>query len=68
MGENGEGFTGSILKDTWTITMGAGWKLGKEVGRTREGGRVWGKGRKLYLNNNKKCLKILKNQSNIYLV
>ena len=28
----GEGFAGTIIKDTWTITRG-GWKQGREVGR-----------------------------------
>ena len=39
MGEKGEGFTGTIIKDTWTITRGGGWKQGKEVGRAGVGGR-----------------------------
>ena len=29
--EKGEEFTGTITKDTWTITRG-GWKQGREVG------------------------------------
>ena len=38
MGEKGEGFTGTIIKDTWTITRG-----GVETG---EGGREgWGGGK-----------------------
>ena len=35
MGEKGEGFTGTIIKDIWTITRGA-WKHG--------GGEGWGSG------------------------
>ena len=56
MGEKGEGFTGTIIKDIWTITRG-----------DRNGGGRWGglgwwggvgkKDRKLYLNNNKKIKK-----------
>ena len=50
MEEKGEGFTGIIIKDTWTTTWGGGngggWKQEREVGRA--GGKV----RKLYLNNN----------------
>ena len=42
MGEKGEGLTGTITKDTWTITRGGGNRGGVGV-----------KGRKLYLNNNK---------------
>ena len=52
----GEGFTGTIIKDTWTITR-EGWKRGREVGRAGWWGGVGGKGRKLYLNNNLKILK-----------
>ena len=29
-GEKGEGFVGTIMKDTWTITKG-GWKQGREM-------------------------------------
>ena len=47
MGEKDEGFTGTIIKDVGTITRGSG------NGGGRWGG-VGGKGRKLYLNNNKK--------------
>ena len=46
MGEKGEAFAGTIVKDTWTIT-----RQGRNRGR-RWGG-MGGKGRKLYLNNNK---------------
>ena len=42
MGEKGEGFTETIIKNTWTITRGE-WILGKEV---RRGGR---KGQKTIL-------------------
>ena len=55
MGEKGKGFTGTIVKDTWTITRGGGNRGGK-WGRLGWWGGVGGKGRKLYLNNNKKCL------------
>ena len=44
-------FTGTTIKDTGTITRGGG--NGKEVGRAG----VVGKGRTLYLNNNKKINK-----------
>ena len=50
MGAKGEGFAGAIIKDTWTIT-----RWGVETGG-RWGG-VGGKGRKLYLNNNKNVYK-----------
>ena len=52
MGENGEGFAGTIIKDTCTITRW-GWKR-EGGGRAAVVGRAGGKGRKLYLNNNKK--------------
>ena len=62
MGEKGEGLTGTITKDTWTITRGGG----NREGRWGWLGWWWGgKGRKLYLNNIKKkknvktCKKIL---------
>ena len=29
MGEKGEGFTGTIIKDTWTITRGGGNRGGR---------------------------------------
>ena len=52
MGEKGEGFTETTIKDTWTKPRGVesgegngdGWGGGGEMGE---------KGRKLYLNNNK---------------
>ena len=47
MGEKGEGFTGIIIKDIWTITR-RGWKQGREAGRAGWRGGVGGKGRKLY--------------------
>ena len=47
MGEKGEGFTGTIIKDIWTITTGV--EMG-EGGREDRGG-VGGKDRKLHLNN-----------------
>ena len=48
MGEKGEGFTGTILKDIWTITTGV--EMG-EGGREEDRGGVGGKDRKLHLNN-----------------
>ena len=53
MEEKGEGFTETIMKDIWTITRG-GWKGGRKAGRSGVVGRVRRKGRKLYLNNNKR--------------
>ena len=51
MGEKGEGFTGTIIKDIWTITMGV--ETGEGGGEGWGGGEgLGGKGRKLYLNNN----------------
>ena len=47
MGEKGEGFTGTTIKDTWTKTRQDG-TWGGIWGRLGRGG---GKGRKLYLNN-----------------
>ena len=55
MGEKGEGFTGTTIKDTWTITRGDG-NRGGRWGGLGCGEGVGGKGRKLYLNNNKKIL------------
>ena len=49
----GEGFVGTIIKDTWTITRGQGGNRGGKWGD----GEGWGEGRKLYLNNNFKKLK-----------
>ena len=49
-GEKGEGFVGTIIKDTWTITGGGGGNR-REVGRAGGWAGVGGKGRKLYLNN-----------------
>ena len=51
MGEMSEGFTGTIMKDIWTITRGGGNRGGRWGGLGWWGG-VGGKGRKLYLNNN----------------
>ena len=50
----GEGFAGTIIKNTWTIRPG-GWGVENRGGRwggVGWGGGVGGKGRKLYLNNN----------------
>ena len=47
----GEGFVGTIIKDTWIITEGDG--NGREVGTARGSAGVGRKGRELYLNNNK---------------
>ena len=56
MGEKGEGFTGTIIKDTWTVTRGRV-ETGEGGGEGWGGWEGWGKGRKLYSNNNKKMLK-----------
>ena len=48
--EKGEGFAGTIIKDTWTITLGL--ETGEGGGRAGVVGRAGGKGRKLYLNKN----------------
>ena len=53
MGEKGEGFTGIIIGDTWTITKGSR-NRGRRWGGLGWWGGVVGKGRKLYLNNNLK--------------
>ena len=45
MGEKGEGFTGTIIKDTWTITR-RGWKQGRELGGAGVVGRGRGKRQK----------------------
>ena len=51
--EKGEGFAGTIIKDTWTIIRG-GVETGKEGVEGWDVGLRWGgKGRKLYLNSNK---------------
>ena len=55
MGED-EGITERIIKDTLTITRGCGNGAG-EVGRFGVVERGRGKGRKLYLNNNKNVKK-----------
>ena len=51
MGEKGEGFTGTIIKDTWTKPRGRGVTRGGRWGRLGWGRVVRGKGRQLYLNN-----------------
>ena len=48
----GEGFVGTIIKDTWRIT-GEGSGNGREVWRAGGWAEVEGKGRDLYLDNNK---------------
>ena len=45
MGGKGEGFTGTIIKDIWTITR-RGWKRGREVGRAGVVGRGGGERQK----------------------
>ena len=52
VGEKDEGFAGTIIKDIWTITRRGGNRGGRWGGLGWWGG-VGGKGRKLYLNNNK---------------
>ena len=52
----GEGFSGTHIKDTWTTTKGVRIKGGK-WGWLRWGRVVGGKWKQLYLNNNKKKLK-----------
>ena len=49
----GEGFAGTIVKDTWTMMVGEV-EMGGRWGGLGGCTRVEGKGRKLYLNNNKK--------------
>ena len=56
MGLKGEGFARTIVKHIWTIT-GAGGNRSRRWGGLGWWGGVGGKGRKLYLNNNKKMLK-----------
>ena len=41
IGGKGEGFAGTIIKCTWTITRGS-WKQGREVGRAGVVGRHGG--------------------------
>ena len=48
MGGKGEGFTGTIIKDTWTVTKG-GWKQESEVGRVGVVGRGGEKSQKTVL-------------------
>ena len=48
MGGKGEGFTGTIIKDTWTVTKG-GWKQEREVGRVGVVGRGGEKSQKTVL-------------------
>ena len=59
-GEKGEGFAGTIIKDTWTITNGVANKGGR-WGVLGSWGVLGRKGRKLYFNNNKKFVKKKKN-------
>ena len=50
VGEKGEGFAGTIMKDTWTITGGGrGWKHGRDIGRAGVVGRGVGKRQKTVL-------------------
>ena len=44
MGGKGEGFIETIIKDTWTITRGRGWKQQREVARA--GVLGWGRGKR----------------------
>ena len=53
----GEGFIGTIIKDTWTMTRWGGRNRGGRWGGLWWWGGVGEEGRKLYLNNNKKKLK-----------
>ena len=48
MGGKGEGFTGTIIKDTWTTTRRV-WKWRREAGRAGVVGRRWGKRQKTVL-------------------
>ena len=50
----GEGFAGTIIKDTWTITRG-GWKQGREVGRAGVLGKGGGKRQETVLEQQNKC-------------
>ena len=56
IGEKGEGFGRTTIKDTWTITR-AGGNRGERWGGLGWWEGVGGKDRKLYLNNNKKVKK-----------
>ena len=47
MGEKGEGFAGTIIKDTWTIIRE--WKQGREMERAGVVGRGGGKRQKTVL-------------------
>ena len=49
MGEKGEGFTGTIIKDIWTI-MGGAVEMGERGGEGWGGGR--GRKAENYLDNN----------------
>ena len=66
MGEKGDGFIGTIIKNTWTISRGIGNRGGRWGGLGWCGG-VRGKVRKLYLNNNKNVKKIKINKKNKFL-
>ena len=55
MGEKGEGFTGTIIKDIWTI-MWWEWKQGREVGRAGVVGMGGGKRQKTVLEQQQKSL------------
>ena len=56
MGGKGEGFTGTIIKDTWTITRGK-WKQGREVERGGVVGRGGGERQKPVLEQQQKMFK-----------
>ena len=64
MGEKCEGFEGTIIKDTWTITRGEGWKQGREVGRAGVVGRGGGERQKTVLEQHQKMLKKRKKERN----
>ena len=56
MGGRGKGHQGTYIKDTWTKPKGVGPRV--EGGEGTHGGvSRGGKGRQLYLNNNKKIIK-----------
>ena len=46
-GEKGDGFTGTIIKDIWTITRGV--EMGRKLGRAGVVGRSRGKRQKTVL-------------------